>query len=147
MLPYRYSPREPFIGKRHRGAQKGNQNARKHGFYSRVLPASAEKDLIEAIALSGLENEIAVLRLKLRDLLKNHPDRVDLQVAAASAIARLMRTQKTVAPSLEKNMVEGMAQMARDVGMAVEVLGPDGDRKHPMVIVNPRQDWGDPKPE
>jgi uncharacterized protein YjcR len=41
--------------KRKRGAQHGNQNARKHGFYSCVLDELEQRDLEEAMLLEGID--------------------------------------------------------------------------------------------
>ena len=42
-----------------RGAPAGNQNARKHGFYSRVLDEEEQLDFEQATSVEGLDDEIA----------------------------------------------------------------------------------------
>ena len=46
-----------------RGAPKGNQNARKHGFYSRALTEAEKVELEEASYVEGVDQEIALLRI------------------------------------------------------------------------------------
>ena len=58
--------------KRKRGGQKGNQNARKHGFYSALSPAEI-CEFWHILNTQRLEPEIAALRLKLRSLLQHDP--------------------------------------------------------------------------
>ena len=41
------------------GAPKGNQNARKHGFYSKALDEAEKLQLEEARGIDGLDEEIA----------------------------------------------------------------------------------------
>jgi len=67
-----------------RGAPKGNQNARKHGFYSRALTEAEKVDFEEASLIEGIDQEIAFLRLKLMELAEREPDRVDLHLEAAN---------------------------------------------------------------
>ncbi|GAJ06104.1 unnamed protein product, partial [marine sediment metagenome] len=46
---------------RKRGAPKGNQNARKHGFYSKVLAEAEQFDFELASGVEGIDDEIALL--------------------------------------------------------------------------------------
>jgi len=50
---------------RRRGAQSGNRNAKKHGFYARRLPPAERKDIQEA-SRAALDQEIIVLRVYIR---------------------------------------------------------------------------------
>jgi len=45
--------------KKKRGAPKGNQNARKHGFYSQALNESEKLRLEQARGIEGIDEEIA----------------------------------------------------------------------------------------
>jgi uncharacterized protein YjcR len=60
--------------KRKRGGQKGNQNARKHGFYSSTLSSQEICEFWNIINRERIAPEIAVLRIKLRSLLQHDPD-------------------------------------------------------------------------
>jgi hypothetical protein len=50
---------------RHRGAQPGNTNALKHGFYSARFSPLEARDLDVALR-DGVEDEIALLRITIR---------------------------------------------------------------------------------
>ncbi|MDO8715824.1 MAG: hypothetical protein Q7J73_03330 [Dehalococcoidales bacterium] len=80
--------------KKKRGAPKGNQNARKHGFYSKVLDLAQQEALPAAAKLTGLGEEIALLRTKTRSVVANDPRNYKLINMAASSIARLLRTSR-----------------------------------------------------
>ena len=56
-----------------RGAPAGNQNARKHGLYSRIAPAQRRGDMDKALDMESLTQEAAMLRLLLVKLMEN-PD-------------------------------------------------------------------------
>ena len=60
--------------KRKRGGQKGNRNARKHGFYSGTLSPAETSQLWNIANLEGLDPEIAFIRVKLQSCLQHDPD-------------------------------------------------------------------------
>ena len=55
------------------GAPVGNQNARKHGFYSRTVPAELAGRIDDALAntTTSVENEIALLRALIDEALND----------------------------------------------------------------------------
>ena len=89
---------------RPRGGQPGNQNARKHGFYSAVFTGQDKVNLNQAAEINGLDEEIALLRARLRSVVKNDPDNIRLISEAASTLARLMRTSHKLGFSRAENM-------------------------------------------
>ena len=89
---------------RKRGAQPGNTNALKYGFYSRRLP-SRELDGLEDTAVSSLKDEIDVMRVFSRKVAELGADVDDLDEAttllrvlslATSSINRLVRTHTRI---------------------------------------------------
>jgi hypothetical protein len=59
--------------KRTPGGQPGNQNARKHGFYSNVLDAAQQHDLEQAKNYKGIDGEIDLLRTKIKSVVAHDP--------------------------------------------------------------------------
>jgi hypothetical protein len=55
--------------KRKRGGQKGNQNARTHGFYSSLLTPDQMSQLWNIVIKENVPPESAILRLKLQSML------------------------------------------------------------------------------
>ncbi|MDP2743773.1 MAG: hypothetical protein Q8P00_01740, partial [Dehalococcoidia bacterium] len=72
-----------------RGGQKGNQNARKHGFYSGALDPAEIGEFWNIINLEGLPPEIALLRIKLRSSLQQDPGNPHVLSAASKLLVRL----------------------------------------------------------
>jgi hypothetical protein len=103
-----------------RGAPKGNQNARKHGFYSRALTEAEKLEMEEASYVEGIDEEITLLRIKLRDLVENEPDRIDLHLEAANTIARLVRTRYQISKEQKNSLKEAITKVL------TEVAGPLG---------------------
>ncbi len=104
-----------MMGKR--GAPAGNQNARKHGFYSKVLTETEKLEMKEAEGIEGLDDELALLRVKLCRLLDNHPDRIDLHMQAVNMIARLVRTRHGLSPKDIKNLKDAVADVIREIAI------------------------------
>jgi len=59
--------------KRKRGGQKGNGNARKHGFYSGTLSPAETGQVWNIVNLEGVDPEIAFIRVKLQSSLQHDP--------------------------------------------------------------------------
>jgi uncharacterized protein YjcR len=55
--------------KRKRGGQKGNQNARTHGFYSSLLTSDQMSQLWTIVTKENVPPESAIMRLKLQSML------------------------------------------------------------------------------
>jgi len=107
--------------KRKRGAPPGNKNAVKHGFYSQALHEAERVTLEQAVAVEGVDEEIALLRYKLAELLQNYPDRIDLQVETASAIARLVRTRYQISKEQKKSLKEAIARVLTEVAVPLGI--------------------------
>ncbi len=104
-----------------RGAPLGNQNARKHGFYSRALTEAERLELDELRELEGVDDEIALIRWKLRQLIENNPDRIDLQLEAANMIARLVRTRYQISKEEKKSLKEAIQKVLTDVAVPLGI--------------------------
>jgi len=93
--------------KRTRGAQPGNLNALKHGFYSRQFRSREHVDL-DALLTVDLNDEIHLLRILMRRALELSSDTEDLAeclatlkaISAASArLTNMLRVQKLIGKS------------------------------------------------
>jgi len=104
-----------------RGAPKGNQNARKHGFYSRALTEAEKIELDEAALVEGLDQEIALLRIKLRELVENEPERIDLHFEAANTIAKLVKTRYQISKEQKRSLKEAIAKVLTEVAVPLGI--------------------------
>ena len=104
-----------------RGAPKGNQNARKHGLYATALSEAERLELEAARGIEGIDEEIAVLRVKLRQLLENEPERFDLHFQAANTIARLLRTKYQISKEHKKSLKEAIAKVLTEVALPLGI--------------------------
>ncbi len=115
---------------RSRGAPRGNLNALKHGFYSRLYHIHESSDLSDSEA-SSLENEITLLRVMIRrtmaladgiEDLKEATRVLDELGAAANRLANLLKAQKSLS--------ESHTQMADEISAAIQQVNAELRRKN-----------------
>ena len=112
-----HMPRE----KRKRGAPKGNQNARKHGFYSKVLDDAEQLDFELATGVEGMDDEIALLRVKIKSILENDPENIRLIMQATNTLAGLVKTRYNIAKEQKKGLKEAIGNVLRDVALPLGI--------------------------
>ena len=106
---------------RKRGAPSGNQNARKHGFYSKVLDEAEQLDFMLATGVEGIDDEIALLRVKIKSVLEKDPDNINLIMQAANTLARLVRTRYNISKEDKKGLKEAIGNVLRDVALPLGI--------------------------
>ena len=111
----------PAEVERKKGAPKGNQNARKHGFYSKVLDEAEQLDFELATGVEGIDDEIALLRVKIKSILENDPENIKLITQATDALARLVRTRYNISKADKKGLKEAIGSVLRDVALPLGI--------------------------
>jgi len=107
--------------KRTRGGQSGNQNARKHGFYSKVLDEAEQLDLELATGVEGIDDEIALLRVKIKSILEHDPENIRLIMEATNTLARLIRTRYNITKEQRKGLKEAIGNVLKDVALPLGI--------------------------
>ena len=74
--------------KMNRGGQKGNQNARKHGFYSSFLTPDEINQFCKIVNTEHVNLDVAILRIKVQGVLQQAPDNRRVLYDASRLIAR-----------------------------------------------------------
>ncbi len=111
----------PTKADRKRGAPKGNQNARKHGFYARVLNEAEQLDFELASGVEGIDDEIALLRVKIKSILENDPENIRLIMQATNALERLIRTRYKITKEQRKGLKEAIGNVLRDIALPLGI--------------------------
>ena len=102
-----------------KGKDKGKSSPR--GFYSRALDEAEKLELEEASHVEGIDEEIALLRVKLRGLLEEQPERIDLHFEAANIIARLVRTRYQITREQKKSLKEAIQKVLTEVAVPLGI--------------------------
>jgi len=111
----------PRTVKRKRGAPKGNQNARKHGFYSKVLDEAEQVDFELASGVNGIDDEIALLRVKIKSVLEKDPENIKLIMQATNTLAGLVKTRYKISKEQKKGLKEAIGNVLRDVALPLGI--------------------------
>ena len=77
-----------------RGAPFGNQNARKHGLYSKFLTPERIEKLDRTGDIKDLSQEISIVRLKLDSLLSDPDASTNEVLKTVSILSKLIATQR-----------------------------------------------------
>ena len=111
----------PAKADRKRGGQRGNQNARKHGFYSRVLDEAEQFDFELAAGVEGIDDEIALLRVKIKSLLEHEPENIKLIMQATNTLAGLVKTRYNITKEQKKGLKEAIGNVLKDVALPLGI--------------------------
>jgi len=103
------------------GAPIGNQNARKHGFYSPVLTDMERLDFELATEVEGLDDEIALFPVKIKSLVQHDPDNIRLIMYALNHLERLVRTKYNLGKDDKKGIKEAVANVLRNIALPVGI--------------------------
>ena len=101
------------------GAPLGNQNARKHGFYSKVMDEAEKADFEEAIEVDGIDEEIALLRVKIKSLVQHDTHNIRLIMHAIDSIGRLIRTKFSIGKNDKKGLLDAVGNVLKDIVLPV----------------------------
>ena len=104
------------VARKGKNNAKAKQNSAKRGLYSRALDEAELLDFELARGVEGIDDEIALLRVKIKSLLEKDPENVKLIMAATNALARLVMTryrisadQKSALSNAIGNVLQGLA--------------------------------------
>lgn len=100
---------------------KNSGKGKYRGFYSRALEEAENLELDEAHRLEGVDDEIALLRLELAKLLRNHPEEIDLHLKAANTIARLVKIKYQISKEQKNSLKEAIARVLTEVALPLGI--------------------------
>jgi len=104
-----------------RGPPPGNQNARKHGFYSPELDEAQKRDLVQAVEVEGIDEEIAILRVKLKAVLRKDPDNIRVIMLAIESLAKVLREKYKFSKNDKKGLGEVVGHILKDIAVPLGV--------------------------
>ena len=101
--------------------KKAGPNARTRGFYQKVLDEAERLDFELASDVNGIDDEIALLRVKIKSILGDDPKNIRLIVEATNALERLIRTRYKISKEQRKGLKEAIGNVLRDVALPLGI--------------------------
>jgi len=92
-------------------------------FYAQSLTEAERESLKAARKLDGLEEEIAMLRVRLLSALRERPEDLQLLIAGVGMLVRAVATQYRLSPKASKDLANKMQAALNALGD--QLLPPD----------------------
>lgn len=105
-----------------------NQVTRPQGFYEAVLSQAERTRLKHARTLEGLDEEIALLRMKLSQLAQENPEKLELLLKGIGLLVRAVATRYRLSPQAKKDLLQSALGVVQGIGDALWPEGFDGAR-------------------
>ncbi len=106
---------------RKRNSPKGKQGVRKHGFYAKVLDEAEQFDFELASGVEGVDDEIALLRVKIKSILSSDPENIKLIMQVTNTLAKLIKTRYNITKEQKKGLKEAIGNVLRDIAVPLGI--------------------------
>ena len=85
-------------------------------FYAAALNDAEQSDLPSALEIEGVDEEIALLRLRLRSALQEHPEDLPLMFKGVDLLVRMVATRYRLSKKAEHDLASSIAGVVRGFG-------------------------------
>jgi hypothetical protein len=91
--------------------------AKKRGFYAKVLDEAEQLDFELAAGVEGLDDEIALLRVKIKSLLANDPENIKQLMDVTNTLVRLVKTKYNISKEQKQGLKEAIENVLKDIAI------------------------------
>ena len=104
------------------------QQKEAQGFYEEALSEAERLDLPEARQREGLDEEIAVMRVRLKRALEERPEDVRLIAKGLALLVKAVAAKYRLSPKARKDLSDSIAGVVEGIGAVLypEGFSPDG---------------------
>jgi hypothetical protein len=99
-----------------------NEMKPENDFYNSVLSQAEKVDFKRACEVEGLDEEIALFRVKIKALLSEEKVDVKLLMAATNMLSRLVKTRFGITKSEKKGLAEVVKNVIENVSAPLGVI-------------------------
>ncbi len=90
------------------------------GFYASALTRAERSRLSKARAAEGLDEEIALLRIRLYSLASEHPEQLELLLKGVTSLVRAVALKYKLSDKPVEDLSRNIAGVLRGIGGALE---------------------------
>ncbi len=98
------------------GAPRPRGRKRRGGFYTEALSEAEQLLLEKAREVEGLDEEIAVLRVRLRKALDEAPEDLRLLTQGVGMLVRAVAVQYRLSPKARRDLTDHLANLLNSLG-------------------------------
>lgn len=99
-------------------ARKSRKKA-SEAFYAQALSQAEQVELSQAREVDGLDEEIALLRLRLKEVLCRHPENMPLLLRAMELLVKAVSTKYRLSKDDKESLSNAVSGVLKEVGGAV----------------------------
>jgi len=90
-------------------------------FYAQVLNEAESQEFQAASNLEGVDDEISLMRLRIKELIRQQED-IDSLARATNALCRLVATRYAISKQDKKSMKAAMLNVLRDIALPLGIV-------------------------
>lgn len=90
---------------------------KKSEFYTKVMDEAEKLDFETAEGIEGIDNEITIMRVRIKRILENDPDNTAQIMAATNLLAKLVRTRYNITKEQKKGLKEAIGDVLTQYAM------------------------------
>jgi hypothetical protein len=106
-------------------ARSRRRRAVVEGFYHEALTEAEREDIALARGMPGLDEEIAVLRLRLRSALEEHPENLTLMLKGIELLVKALSARYRLSKDAKADISASIEGVLREIGGRVYPEGFD----------------------
>ena len=104
-----------------KAGRKRNVPKGKRCFYAEVMDAAGRLNLELASDVNGIDDEIALLRVKIKSALEKDPENLRLIMQATNILAGLVKTRYKITAEQKKGLKEAITNVIRDIAIPLGI--------------------------
>ena len=109
------------VSRTRKSSPGGKENKSKRSFYSRALDEAESLDFELAQDVEGIDDEIALLRLKIKSILESDPDNIKLIAEATNALSRLVMARYKMGSAHKKALAQAIGGVLKDLAIPLGI--------------------------
>jgi hypothetical protein len=93
----------------------------KTAFYEKVLDEAEKIDFAAALGDSSIDDEIALLKVKIKAVIEKDPENIQLILQAANMLARLVKTRYSINKEQKKGFRDALENVIKDIAVPLGI--------------------------